>query len=298
MPTGRLTLSSCAAACLCLALGCSPAPEPAEPPAAAAAPAAAPESADPILTADTALTQAIAGSNSTAALALVDEDVTWTDAAGRTLGKAELAQTWPTPAIADEGGADVRRFNYARVGVVQIHKDKQHSLRVWVQRPEGWRLFVYHEVQSLPSPPTSTPGTGKECINPCRTVPYEPTSANERGVIAAYQALETSAHAADVATWGTHVADEFILVSSNSDRTFSKSERLDGLRKATFGGVSPTELIAARLFDFDDVVVMRSQHRPISGAPLQITRVWVNRDGVWASTLSYQTSIQAAVTAR
>ena len=108
-----------------------------------------------------------------------------------------------------------------------------------VQRPEGWRLFIYHEVQSLPSPPTSTPGTGKECVNPCRTVPYEPANDNERAVIAAFMALETASHAADVANWGTHVADEFILVSSNSDRTFTRAERIEGLRKSTFGGVSP-----------------------------------------------------------
>jgi hypothetical protein len=293
MMTDRPSLAPCvAAACLSLVLGCSSAPESAPQPVETAT---APASVDPILAADTALTQALAGANAWAALALIDEDVTWTDASGRTIGKAHMAQTFPTPAIGDESGADVRRFNYTRVGVVQIHTDRQHSLRVWVQRPEGWRLFVYHEVQSLAAPPTSTPGTGKECINPCRTVPYEPANENERAVIAAFMALETASHAADVANWGTHVADEFILVSSNSDRTFTKAERIEGLRKSTFGGVSPTELVSARLFDFDDAVVMRSQQRPVNGAPLQISRVWVNRGGTWASTLSYQTSIQAAV---
>ena len=296
MMTDRLSLAPClAATCLFLALGCSPArePEPTAPPVAVEDPV---PNADPVLTADSALTKAIATSNSAAALALVDEDVTWTDATGHTIGKADMTQTFPTPAIADESGADVRRFNYTRVGVVQIHKDKLHGLRVWVQRPEGWRLFVYHEVQSLPSPPTSTPGTGKECINPCHTVPYEPANENERAVIAAFMALETASHAADVTNWGTHVADEFILVSSNSDRTFTRAERIEGLRKSTFGGVSPTELVSARLFDFGDTVVMRSQQRPVRGAPLQISRVWVNRGGTWASTLSYQTSIQATTT--
>jgi ketosteroid isomerase-like protein len=292
MMTDRVPFAPCvAAACLCLALGCSSAPEPSPQPVESAA---VPAPVDPLLAADTALTHALAGADSAAVLALVDEDVTWTDASGRTIGKPEMAQALPTPAIGDESSAGVRRFNYARVGVVQIDKDRQHSLRVWVQRPEGWRLFVYHEVQSLASPPTTTPGTGKECINPCRSVPYTPTNDNERAVIAAFMALETASHAADVANWGTHVADEFVLVSSNSDRTFSKAERIDGLRKSTFGGVSPTELVSARLYDFGDTVVMRSQQRPVRGAPLQITRVWVNRGGTWASTLSYQTSIQAA----
>jgi hypothetical protein len=297
MMTDRLAIAPCiAAACLVLALGCSPAPEPTSA-SVAVADHPAPD-ADAILTADAALTQAIATSNSGAALALMDEDVTWTDATGRTIGKADMAQTFPTPAIGEESSASVRRFTYTRVGVVQVDKDRLHGLRIWVQRPEGWRLFIYHEVQSLPSPPTSTPGTGKECINPCRTVPYEPANENERAVIAAFMALETASHAADVANWGTHVADEFVLVSSNSDRTFTKAERIEGLRKSTFGGVSPTELLSARLFDFGDVVVMRSQQRPVRGAPLQISRVWVNRGGTWASTLSYQTSIQATTTTR
>ena len=211
MMTDRFPLAPCVpAACLVLALGCSPAPDATAPPVAAVE-SAAPE-ADLLLASDMSLTQAIATSNSAAALALVDEDVTWTDTNGRTIGKTDLAQTFPTPAIADESAADVRRFTYNRVGVVQITNDRLHSLRVWVQRPEGWRLFIYHEVQSLPSPPTSTPGTGKECINPCRTVPYEPRNENERAVIAAFMALETASHAADVANWGTHVADEFILI--------------------------------------------------------------------------------------
>ena len=140
MMTDRLSLAPClAAAGLFLVLGCSPAPEP-EPTAPPVEVAKDPvPNADPVLTADSALTQAIATSNSTAALALVDDDVTWTDAAGRTIGKADMAETLPTPAIGDESSADVRRFNYTRVGVVQIHKDKLHSLRVWVRRPEGWR---------------------------------------------------------------------------------------------------------------------------------------------------------------
>lgn len=128
-------------------------------------------------------------------------------------------------------------------------------------------------------------------MSPCRDVPYEPKSANERAVIASYQALETAAHAADADTFTKYVADEFLVVSSNSDRTIDKQARLNGLRQGAYAGVSPTELLSARLFDFDTVVVMRSQHRPDRGAPLQITRVWINRTGTWASTLSYQTSI-------
>lgn len=51
------------------------------------------------------------------------------------------------------------------------------------------------------------------------------------------------------------------------------------------------------MFEFGDVVVMRSQHRAASGARLQIARAWVNRGGAWMSTLSYQTVMPAAAPA-
>lgn len=245
-----------------------------------------------LLAAERALTQAAAKGDGAATLVLLDADVTWTDADGRTLNRTQLAKGIPRAALGDESGAQVRRFDYNNVAVVQADRDRLHTLRVWAKRPAGWRLLLYQEVRSLGAPPTVTPGTGKECINPCRTVPYQAKSANERAVIAAYQALETSAHAADASTWGTHVADEFILVSANSDSTFDKPTRLASVGRSSFGGVSPTSLVSAQMFDFGTVVVMRSEHKPDRGDNLQIARVWVKRNDIWQSTLSYQTGIR------
>jgi hypothetical protein len=240
---------------------------------------------------DRSLVLALSRGSTNAAVNLLDADLTWTDADGRTLSKGQIGQSLPKPVIGDETVAEVRRFTYGKVAVVEIDRARLHALRVWVQRPAGWRLLVYQEIRSLDAPPTVTPGAGAECDNPCRRLPYEPRSANERGVVAAYQSLETSAHAADAAHWGDHVADEFVLVSSNSDRAMDKATRLAGLRKASKGGVSPTRLISAQMVDMGDAVVMRSRHEPDKGAPLQITRVWVKRNGVWQATLSYQTAI-------
>ncbi len=252
-----------------------------------------PPAQDAALTgADRAFAQALAKADMDGTLNALDADLTWTNADGLTLTRDEVAKKLPTPAIADEGGADVRRFAYGKVGVVQVDRDTLHELRVWVQRPAGWRLLIHQETKSLDAPPTTTPGTGKECENPCKSVPYEPKSDSERGVIAAYQALETAAHASDPKGFAAHVADEFVVASSNSDKVLDKPARMAGLSRGTFGGVSPTALGSAEMFDFGDVVVMRSQHQPDRGKPLQIARVWVKRDGVWASTLSYQTAIR------
>ncbi len=244
-----------------------------------------------LLTADREFVAALSSGNATATTALLDADASWTDEQGRTLGKGEVGKTLPKPAVADENGAAVRRHEYGRVGVVQVDKGPLHTLRVWIKRGNDWRLLAYQEVRSLAAPPTATPGIAGECINPCREVPYAPKSDNERGVIAAYQALEISSHAADASTWGKHVADEFVLVSSNSDRTLSKEQRLEGLRRATKNGVSPTRLVDTQMTDVEGVVVMRGHHAPDNGNTLRVTRVWVKRNNVWQSTLSYQTSI-------
>jgi hypothetical protein len=201
----------------------------------------------------------------------------------------------PPPAIPSETAAEADAFDYGRVRVVRVDRARRHALRVWVQRPAGWRLLLYQEVVSLAAPPAAAPpGIDRECVNPCKSIPYKPETINERGVIAAYQALETAAHGADVNNWSRYVADEFVVVSSNSDRVLTKQARLDGLRKAAYGGVSPSALVSAELFDFDNAVVMRALHQPETGPPLQIGRVWINRNGEWMSVLSYQTASPGA----
>jgi hypothetical protein len=260
---------------------------------AAATPAVAAD--DPaLLAADRALVSALGRDNATAAVNLLDAEASWTDADGRTIRKADVGRALPKPAIADEAGADVRRYDYGRVAVVEVDKGPRHTLRVWIKRGGDWRLLAYQEVRSLSAPPSVTPGIAGDCLNPCRGVPYTPKNDDERGVVAAYQALETSSHAGDASTWGTHVADEFLLVSSNSDRTMTKAQRLDGLRRASKGGVAPTRLLDAQMNSVSGVVVMRSHHAPDKGDNLRVTRVWVKRNNVWQSTLSYQTSIRRA----
>lgn len=246
-----------------------------------------------ILAADRALLAAVARVDVAAVGRMLDADATWTDAMGRTLGPGELARALPALGIPDESGASVRRFDYGRVGVVQVGKGRLHTLRVWVQRPAGWRLLVSQDVRLLDAPPTSAPGIAGVCDNPCKRVPYQPKTDNERAVIAAYQSLETTAVASDANNWGKYVADEFLLVSSNGDRALDKPTRIEGLRRATHGGVMPTQLVSAMLFDFGTAVVMRAEHKPDRGDNLQIGRVWVKRNGGWMSTLSYQTSIRA-----
>jgi len=238
--------------------------------------------------------RAAATQDARGAAALLDQDFTWTSSDGTTLDAARVRQALPRPAIADEAGAQTLSYGYGTVGVVEVNAGKLHTLRVWVKRPAGWRLLVYQEVKSLDAPPApaAAPPASAKCENPCGAVPYTPKTAAEREVMKAYTSLEEAAMGGKAREWNEVAADEIALVSANSDRTFDKATRSAAIAKASLGSVRPTKLLSAKLAEFGDAVVMTSQHQADSGQHLQITRVWVKRDGRWQETLSYQTAVR------
>ena len=237
---------------------------------------------------------AIAKGDKAAAAKLLDPGFTWTDANGKIRTRAEVAQTLPTPALGAEVDAQTAGFTYDKVGVVEVNKGTMHVLRVWVKRPAGWRALVYQEVKSLDAPPTVTPGPGKVCDNPCKSVPYQAKNADEKAVIEAYTGLESSAVGHNADGFDAHTATEFIAASSNSNKLLDKATRVAELRESNMSGLAPTPLISAKLFDFPGAVIMISLQRPDKGKDLHITRVWIKRDGHWVATLSYQTAIPPA----
>ena len=243
--------------------------------------------------ADHAFVQAAAHRDRRAIEKLLDGDFTWTSSAGKTQNKAQVLGDLPKPAIANETDAQTKTYRYGEVGDVQVNLDRVHVLRVWVKRAGTWKIIVYQEVQTLDAPPTVTPSAGSDCENPCKSVPFKPKNDIERQVIAAYSKLETAAMAHNSAVFATMVGDEFVAASSNSNKVSDKRGRMADFDHSKMSGVAPTPLITARMFNFGDAVLMKSEHTPVHGKLLHVTRIWVKRDGNWVETLSYQTSIQA-----
>jgi hypothetical protein len=247
-----------------------------------------------IIQADRAFVEAVAKADQPAVEKLLDSVFTWTDFEGKTLTRAQALRKLPKPAISDENSAQVNQYAYGDIGDVQANLGGVHVLRVWVKRPAGWKAIVYQEVQSLAAPPSFTPGAGKDCENPCKTIAYQPKNEMERQVVSAYSRLETAAMAHNSAVFATLVGDEFVAASSNSNKLYDKRGRMDDFDHSKMAGVAPTPLMSARLFSFPGAVLMISEHRPDRGKPLHVTRVWVERAGSWVETLSYQTSVKTA----
>jgi len=242
--------------------------------------------------ADRAFVRSVAAGDAKGTAVLLDEAFIWTTADGHTLNRGRAGQAPPKPAIGDDSGAQTMTYDYGAVDVVQVNSAKLHTLRIWVKRPQGWRLLVYQEVKSLDAAPAGPgkPATTSKCENPCGAVPYTPKSAVEKEVMTAYTSLEEAAMGGKAKEWSEVAADEIALVSSLSDRAFDKTTRATAIAKATLGSVRPTKLLSARLFEFGNAVVMTSQHQADNGQHLQITRVWVKRNNRWQETLSYQTA--------
>jgi Domain of unknown function (DUF4440) len=243
--------------------------------------------------ADGSFTQAVARADRAALGGLLDADFTWTDANGKTWTRAEILRELPKPA-APANGSQAFRHRYGQVEMIQEHSGRDHVLRIWAQRPAGWKLLIYQEVRLLDSQPVATPGTGAACDNPCKTVPYEPKDENERQAVAAYMGLQTATVARDSAAWGTFVADEFAAANSNSNQVLDKRGRMEDLERNKMAGYSPMPVVKMNVLNFGDAMVLVTEHQPEHGKPVHITRMWIKRDGHWMEAASYQTRIQSA----
>lgn len=247
-----------------------------------------------VLRADRQFVESVVKADSAVLGKLLDADFLWTGDDGKTLTSTEVLHSVPKPALGDESGMDVTERTYGDVDAVTANRGKVHVLRLWVRRPAGWRLLVYHEVKQLDEP-SKAAGTGvMECENPCKSVPFRPANEAEQAIIASWQALETAVTAHESAGWAPHIADEFVQVSSNSDHPINKSGRMATLdkQKQLDVGSAPAPLVSAKMFDFGDAVVMTCRHQPYSGKPVHVSRLWIKRDGRWVMVISYQTAIQ------
>jgi cytochrome c oxidase cbb3-type subunit III len=241
--------------------------------------------------ADASFVQAVARADRPALENLLDADFIWIDAAGRIESKAQVLRELPKMAISSAANAETRSHAYGDLGDIQVDRGRMHVVRVWAKRPTGWKAIVYQEVMSLESPPSFTPGAGKDCENPCKTIAFTPQNETEREVAAAYSKLETAAHARDSKGFGLMVADEFIAATSNSDKVQTKRSRMEEFDRSKDGGLAPTPLRSARMFVFGDAVLMISDHQPDRGNPLHVTRLWIKRGGNWMEALSFQTAV-------
>ena len=249
-----------------------------------------------VIQADHALTEALGKTDKTAVGALLDANFEWTDAEGKTRTKAETLGDLAALAADVAGETNVRTHNYGQLGRVAGTHHDENFVRLWVKRPEGWRAFIILEAPVPTKVPHPTPPTAadKDCDNPCKTLPYKPTTAAERAAVATWLKLKMDEWHAIPDDWKTYVSESMVIFSPTM--SMNKAERLALLtkQKETYGAGSPSApVVSMRMVEFGNAVVMMAHHAPnAAGKPSYAVRIFTNEDGDWKIVLSAQTDIR------
>jgi Domain of unknown function (DUF4440) len=236
---------------------------------------------------------------------LLDGEFTWTDRTGQTREKAavlrdlaSLARSSDTDVIVAEHGKVVLiRGRHA----IPAQQTAVRFARVWVQRPSGWRLLAYQETTQAEKTPEKRAGFGSpsggapvSCDNPCKTVPYKPAGAAEQEIVSMWQAVERTVLTNDVDAWIPNFTDDFLFVTPDGGEPLNKADRVAMIKelKRTNTTLIPAEVVSMKVWVLGDSAVMRSEHKPLHGRVLHVTRVFVKQAGHWQIAFGQQTWVE------
>jgi hypothetical protein len=249
--------------------------------------------------ADRGLVAAVLRGDRKAVAALLDGQFAWTDMRGQTRRRTATLRNLQALAKEMHGQTDVKAFPYGRLAVVTSAQPNARFLRVWVLRPQGWRAFATigtAMAAGLVPFATTVKSAGADCQNPCRTMPYQPVTANQKQIAAIFMRLKRDEWRPNPDDWAPYVLAGVDYVTSGG--ALSKAVRVGHLAELQKSGapVLPGDpVISMRIVEFGDAAVMAATHRPFRGGkPYYSLRVWVYRDGRWQLANSQQTTIDRA----
>jgi hypothetical protein len=226
---------------------------------------------------------------------VADADFTWIDAQGVNRAREDVLKAiasgmGPKVILVDEAAVKTSRIRYgSQVAVVQRHKDKTHTMHVWVKRPAGWRLLNIAETVEYGAVPYGGTTINATCTNPCAKVPFVPGNATQEAIMAAWQEQQTGPEG-----WLRRVAPENVSYSNNGVRTVASRIEVMNQQKASGASVASPALLWARIWDFDDAGVMISMQQGNNARAFWASRVFSKRNGLWLMMESYQMTVQDA----
>jgi hypothetical protein len=250
--------------------------------------------------ADRALLAAAAKGDTTAAGALLDTDFEWTTPAGINHKREETLAHLSALAMDVRGETGLRSYRYDHLAVMTGERPSTRFMRIWVQRPQGWRLFTMIDTAMVTgtAPPFSVPTTGQapDCDNPCRTIPFNPATPAQREMLDTFKRLKMDEWHPNPDDWAPWVLNDVYYVTSAA--ALSKADRVNRLAQQQRTGAASVPgdpVLFMRIVEFGRSAVMFARHAPFRGGkPYYSVRVWAFRDGKWRFANSQQTTIEAA----
>ncbi len=258
----------------------------------------------PVLTADSALGEAMRAGDRTTARRLLSLQFSLVDADGKIHARKDFLGELKGIAAAVASDAKVR--SYGQLAMVTGHRKSADNndvffLDIWAKQKGTWRALLMQNVATAaaePLPAAAAPsGEAKqnECKNPCQAIPYRVRSSAEQDIINTYQAIVKAIVAHDASEWARHVADEFVLYGSGRPPV-PKSARIATIerQKETNAGVTVGEVQTMRLAVYGDGAAMITIDiaSDNSHPPYRAARVWVKRNGQWLMAISAHTEVK------
>lgn len=254
---------------------------------------------------DRALVEAMGKGDAAAASALLDDEFSWTDCSGKTLKKDEILAELKTSA--SEADVDKETRDFGRVAVLRgNHRIASANvdvrfIRVWVKRAGDWRVLVYQETKIAETPPSTRGGFGSpsggapvDCENPCKTVPYDPQGKAEKEIVEMWKGVERTVLTNDVEAWIPGFTDDFVFVTPDGGTPLNKADRVAMIKQLKRANTTliPAKVESMQVWALGDAAVMRSEHKPVHGKMLHVTRIFVKRDGRWQIAFGQQTAVE------
>jgi hypothetical protein len=233
---------------------------------------------------------------------LLDANFQWFDKNGKLRTKVQVLEQLPAFAKNNKGAIETQTLNLGPVERVLGKDVNTRFAHVWVKRPEGWRALVYldtpipeKESDITPHQPTEE---DKTCENPCKTLPYNPTSAAQKEVMAAWEKIKTAEWRALPEEWDARTAPEHVSITAHYFMPKAQRLALLAKQKEAYGwGYAGSPVVEMQLFDFKNAVVMITRHTPKSNGkqPCNL-RLFVKRGTDWKIILSIQNDVELAGT--
>ena len=259
-----------------------------------------------LLAANAALDEAFLGGNTGAVDGLLDPEFTWVFKDGSHAFRSDVVRLLPTPGTSNGEEQEIQERIYGKVGVVQVFSGTARALRVWANRSDGWKLVHINELD-VSSEYANRGGAYRDtlpndqlpdCVNPCTTIPYQPSTPGSQAAMESWQGQEIAAATMNMSYedgWAYYAAAENVGQFNGRPAGNPKQVRLENTFRRIEQGIAKSAqstVLQMRLIDLDDAVLMMMLGQPLDGKPFYASRVLVNRDGRYQMAASYHTNIQ------
>jgi hypothetical protein len=258
-------------------------------------PQASAKAASDALAMDIGATEALEKGDAAAFQRVADADFNWIDAQGVSIAREDLIKGMASgkglkPLLGPRDGSPAQKFYGSQLVVIQRHKDKSHSMHVWVKRAAGWRLLNIAEIVEYAAVPYGGTTINAECINPCTKVPFIPGNEAQQAIMASWQEQQTGPEG-----WLRRVAPDQIAYSTNGTRTHASRVSVMNDQKASGASIAAPPLLWARIWDFEDSALMLSIQQGNNAKAVWSSRVFFKSEGIWKMVESFQMYVQDAL---